>query len=848
MASVRYRFGHFELQPDERRLLAHGQALHLGPHAFDLLVALVGQSGHLVTKDELLDRVWGKVVVEDNTLQAHISALRKMLGAKAITTVSGRGYRFTEDVTPIRATAGSATEPKHNLPHALTSFIGREREIAQLTQLLGGTRLLTLTGAGGCGKTRLAIQLAKQHAHAYADGAWIAELAALTDAALLPQSVASVLGIKEKVGERLIDTLAQSLAPRSVLLVLDNAEHLIEACAELAESLLRRCARLVILATSREPLGITGELTYRIPSLSVPEESDAMPESIAAFESARLFIDRAQLQSPYFVVTAQNSGAVASICRRLDGIALALELAAARVRSMSVEQLSRRLDRRFDVLTEGSRTALPRHRTLRSLIDWSYELLSEREKAILRRVSVFSGGWTLEGAQRVCGEGGADASDVFDLLASLADKNLIHVETHDNAARYSQLETVRHYARDRLRDSNEEAAAQRAHLAHSVTLAETAEPNLGGAEQATWLDRLEMERDNLRSALSFAASCGDPRGLRLAAAVWRFWLIRGYFSEGRGLLEEQLARSTDSSELGVRGKALHGTAVLSTRMGDAATAQRLGEESLDIRRRTGDRPGMAATLGGLGNVLFHLRQYEASRARHEESLAIYRELGIREGTASELNNLGLAVAAMKDFEGARRLYEEALVLRREMGDRWGLAASLLNLADIQYEVGALESAREMCDLGEKAYREVGDQQGLARALRHHAFVVCDQGDSDGAFALAKTSLATVGDSVNTCEALFVLGYAISKNQPREASTVWGAVERSREELELMFSPYVRERHERVVARAREAMGDNAAFDLAWCEGRAMTLDRALDFALSIGRAGATGSQKEVGSR
>ena len=285
-ASVRYRFGRFELQPDERRLLAAGTPVHLGPHALDLLTALAVRSGHLVTKDELLQRVWGKVVVAENTLQVHISALRKVLGPDSIATVSGRGYRFTLEVTQFGAATAPAAAPKHNLPHDLTSFIGREKAIAELAQLLGRARLLTLTGSGGCGKTRLAIQLARQQAHAYPDGAWLVELAALTDAALLPQTVASVLGVKEKPGARLIDTIAEYLAPRALLLVLDNAEHLIEPCAQLSESLLQRCARLTILATSRERLRITGEQTYRVPSLSVPDEaSDTTPESIAAYES-----------------------------------------------------------------------------------------------------------------------------------------------------------------------------------------------------------------------------------------------------------------------------------------------------------------------------------------------------------------------------------------------------------------------------------------------------------------------------------------------------------------------------------------------------------------------------------
>src|SRR5258706_4748213 len=607
-ASVGYRFGHFEVQPDERRLLAGGQLVHLGAHAFDLLVALVERSGHLVTKDDLLGRVWGRVIVEENTLQSHISALRKVLGREAITTVSGRGYRFALEVTRFSATATAAT-PNHNLPHVLASFIGREKEIAELSQLLGNARLLTLTGAGGCGKTRLAIVLAKQQVHAYPDGAWLVELAAITEAALLPQAGATVPGIKERAGARLLDTLAEYLASRALLLVLDNAEHLIEACAQVSESLLQRCPRLVILVTSRERLGITGEQTYRVPSLSVPdEESDTTPESIAAYESARLFIERARLQQPQFAITARNAGAIASICRRLDGIALAIELAAPGVRTHTIEELCHRLDKRFELLAEGSRTALPRHRTLRSLIDWSYELLRDDEKTMLQRVSVFAGGWSLDAAEEVCANDVVGKNEVRGLLSSLVDKSLVVPEQEDAQTRYRLLETVRQYARDRLEDTGGRAAVRVRHRDYYLSLAEEADPKLRGAEQAEWLRHLEDEHENLRAGLEWSlAEAGSKGGLRLCGALQRFWWTRGHFSEGRQWCTRVLCKDGAEARTRERAHALNAAGVLSFDQSDYPAARALPEESLAIRPELRHRSGIPSSLEGLAAVVASLR-------------------------------------------------------------------------------------------------------------------------------------------------------------------------------------------------------------------------------------------------
>src|SRR6266403_2981132 len=480
----RYRFGPFELQPDNRRLLKDDATILLRPRTFNLLVALIERAGHLVTKHELLDQVWPKMVVEEGALYVQVSVLRKLLGANAITTVSGGGYRFSLPVTRDDAEATGASRSKHNLPYQLTSFVGRVQEIAQLEELVTANRLVTLTGAGGAGKTRLAIEVANPLVEAFADGVWLVELAALSDPRLVPKAVAQALEVKEQPARPVLETLGDYLASKKLLLVLDNAEHLLEGCVQFVDLIVSRCSDIAVLVTSREHLGMAGELTYRVPSLTVPGRGDSFaPDTLLAYEGVRLFVDRARLLRPDFSITAENAAPLASICHRLDGIPLAIELAAPRLRSMSVVELNERLDQRFALLTDGSRAALPRHRTLRSMIDWSYDLLTDVEQAMLRRVSVFAGGWTMAAAEHVCTGDGIEKSDTIGLLTSLIDKNLIITEEHEGATRYRMLETIRQYALDRLREAGEEARWRNRHFAWVLALGEESCKPLTGPDQ-----------------------------------------------------------------------------------------------------------------------------------------------------------------------------------------------------------------------------------------------------------------------------------------------------------------------------------------------------------------------------
>jgi len=789
---VRYRFSRFELQPDERRLLDAGVPVALKPRAFDLLSTLVEAEGRLLTKDELLARVWPKVIVEEAALQMQVSALRKVLGRDAIVTVAGRGYRLALDVAGVDADPAAALAgPRHNLPQPLTRFIGREQQLAELRTLLGSARLLTLTGSGGCGKTRLAIQLAAGLAGAYPDGVWLVELAALAEPALVPQAAAQVLGLKDEPGRHLAQTIAEHLAPRHLLLVLDNAEHLLEACAQLSDAVLRASAKASVLVTSRERLGIMGELTYRVPPLSAPGlEEQAALERVSASESVQLFTERARLQQSRFAVTAENAAAVASICRRLDGMPLAIELAAARLRSMPVQEVSRHLDQRFDLLTGGSRTALPRHQTLRSLIDWSYDLLSNAEQALLCRVSIFSGSWTLEAAEQVCVGDGIDGKDVLDLLTSLADRSLVLTQEHRGAARYGLLETVRHYARDRLAERGEEAALARRHVDHMLALAEAAVPELRGMDQGAWLERLDAEHDNLRAALAWCCAPGGDAvaGLRLATALGRFWLSRGHLGEGRRWLSVLMGAAPSGQDSPSLAHALRWSGFLAMYQGDYPAARELQEQALAIYRRSGDRLGIARALTNLGMLLAEEQaDLPAAKGLFEESLAMAREIGDQQRISTALTNLGLVAYLQGHHSAAQALYEEALVIQRRLGDRDTIAALSNNLGAALCLQGDHSRGKAMYKEALAIWDEVGSKAGLVSSLEEFA------------------------------------GLAWLQGEPARAARLWGRMERLREETGIAGSPRARSNTNPHIPAARAALGDDA-FESAWAEGRALALD------------------------
>jgi len=687
----------------------------------------------------------------------------------------------------------------NNLPEQVASFVGRARELDELLQRLSQARLLTLYGSGGVGKTRLLLQLAGAVLGEFPDGAWVVELAPLADPKLVPQTVATVLGLKEVPGTPITQTLAEHLKDRRALLLLDNCEHLLDACAPLAEALLRACPQVKMLASSREALGIGGEQVFRVPSLALPEpDRKATPESIAQSEAVQLFVDRVALVRPDFRLTDRNAPSIASICRRLDGIPLAIELAAARMRSLSAEEINRRLDQRFLLLTGGSRTALPRQQTLRSLIDWSYDLLQEPERLALQRLSVFAEGWTEAAAAQVCAGEGVQLHDVPDLLASLCDKSLVLAEERDDHTRYRLLETVRQYARERLLEQMNGETVRGRHLECYLQQAEQAAAGLQGAEQMRWLRDLEEEHDNLRAALEWSLVASTPaaatNGLRLCAALQRFWLMRGHLSEGRACCARVL-QMTAEVPTRERADALNAAGVLAYHQHDHAAAREQHTQSLAVRRALGDRRGAAISLNNLGMLAADRGDLGAARELHEESLAIARELGNRNGIARSLGNLGMVALDRQDLVSARILFEDSLAMLRQLEDKDGIAISLHLLGDVARKAGDLGSARAC----------FAESLAILRGLGHKVRIV-----------YSLDELAAVAGALGS---------------PPAAARLWGAAERLREEMGSPAGPGELAGDARVAA-ARAVLQDDAAFDLAWREGRAWSLDQAIAYALA----------------
>ncbi|MCS7197191.1 MAG: tetratricopeptide repeat protein [Candidatus Bipolaricaulota bacterium] len=723
----------------------------------------------------------------------------------------------------------------NNLPIQLTSFIGREREMREVKELLKQTRLLTLTGSGGCGKTRLALQVAADLLEEYPDGIWFVDLSVLADPALVPSTVAATLGIHEEPGRPALTTLAEALKPRTLLLILDNCEHLVTACAQLAETLLRTCPTLKILATSREALGIAGEVAWRVPSLSLPQPHELThPDSLARitrYEAIRLFIERAEAASPEFRVTPQNIRAIAQICQRLDGIPLAIELAAARVKALSVEQIAARLDDRFRLLTGGSRTALPRQQTLRAMMDWSYELLNERERTLFRRLSTFAGGFTLEAAEAICADEQIPVHEIMDLLLNLVSKSLVVFSDED--ARYRLLETVRQYARDKLLETGEAVQVRTRHRDWFLALAERAESALQGPDQALWLKRLELEHDNLRAALEWSST--DPEtGLRLASALWLFWYLRGYVSEGREWLKQFLEKAPEAPS-SLRAKALYGASMLARAQDDYALATKLLEESLALYRAAKDNRGVALALGNLGIIAFARGDYARATKLHEESLEHFRQLHDKIGIASALSELGNVALYQNDLERAERLLEESLALSRAAQDDQGIALALRRLGAVLFQKGERARAKALLQESLELYRGLGAVPGLASVFNSLGMVALQEGDLQRAGTLLRQSLAhyrDVGDKWHIALCLDRLAQvAAAQGDWKRAVRLMGAEEALREAIGAPLPPSEHAGHEQTLTKAHEHL-DEESFAAAWADGYAMKFEEAIAYALS----------------
>ncbi|MBI5716167.1 MAG: tetratricopeptide repeat protein [Burkholderiales bacterium] len=578
----------------------------------------------------------------------------------------------------------------NNLAQQLNSFVGRERELAEVRALLAKTRLLTLLGMGGIGKSRLSVQLGAELLDEYPDGVWLVELAPLADPLLVPQALASVLGVKEEQGSSVTDALLSYVRDKTLLVILDNCEHVVHACADLAKRLLQAAPGVRVLGSSRDVLQVAGETAYQVPTLSVPGDEGAEVEErtvppahlarLARHEAVRLFMDRASAVQPALRLTAQNAGAVASICRQLDGIPLALELAAARTRALSVQAIAARLADRFRLLVSGDRTVLPRQRTLRALIDWSFDLLDEAERMLFRRLSVFAGGWTLESAEAVCEGGGIESPHVLDLLARLVEKSLVVMDA--GGTRYRMLETVRAYALEKLVEAGDEAATRGRHLEHFLGLAETARPHLAGPVQSLWLKRLDQERENFIAAHDWCGRAEEcaMQGLQLVFVLKTYWRIRGLLGLGQRITVEASMREAARPRGFARCRVLCDAGQLTYFMGRYDESRRYLEESHAIAMEIGDRGRMAAVLQPLGTVYVALGERARARATYESAVMLAREVGEPRQLAAALNGLAQLHHADGSLEVAQPLYEQVLAIARDLGDQESIAIAQLNRA------------------------------------------------------------------------------------------------------------------------------------------------------------------------
>jgi predicted ATPase/class 3 adenylate cyclase len=787
-------------------------------------VAAVGHGGQVLVSEAaaVLVRDWLPPGAALTDLGSH--RLKDLGRPERIFQLHGAGLQA--EFPPLRSLDNLALP--NNLPAQLSVFIGRDREVAEVRALVESSRLVTLTGAGGAGKTRLGLQVAAELLDGSGDGVWLVELAAVTDEDAVAPAVSEALRLAAQPGRPVLETLLDALAPQDVLIVLDNCEHLIGACAKTAELIVRRCPRVRLLATSREPLGVGGETIYRVPSLSLPGPDDTGPAAAGSSDAVALFADRTRASGVALSVDEQTASVVVSVCRRLDGMPLAIELAAARLRSMSLGELHDRLDQRFRLLTGGSRTALKRQQTLRATIGWSYSLLTGTEQLMLARLSVFAGSFGLDAAEAVCGFGDLDVLDVAGLLGSLVDKSLVVAEQAGAGLRYRLLETIRLFAAERLAEAGEEAAAvTAAHCAHYLAVAEAAAAHLAGPGQGSWLARLDADQANLRRAAQHAADGPDGTAvvLRLGVALWRYWQTRSRDQEAFALLAPVLGRPDAGADPGLFAAALFAAAW------NVPAARHFAEQAVQVARPLGDDRLLISALTALCKAHYWAGELEAALPFGQESVERARRLGddVLLGVS-----LLIYLIPLGTIDPARcpPLYAEAFACTGRSGDHL-IDCDLHNNAAVTAQAsGDLPAARAHLDAAARAARQIGWQ--AVHLSVNLGDVQRAEGDMDGARSTWQAALPTLrrnGDILWMATAWHGLALlAGDAGDWHRAAVLHGAAQALRDRT---GGPWIeeiaRELRDRL-DQARAHLGDEQ-LERAYAQGMALSLDQALDLAL-----------------
>jgi non-specific serine/threonine protein kinase len=784
-APAAIEFGRFSVLPHRRELLAEGRPLELGGRAFDVLMVLIEASGAVVSKDALIERVWPNRVVEENSLQAQISALRRAFATDRdlIRTIAGRGYQFTGEIRTVsatpnaQATAGmpqpalTPSRPPTNLPEPVSELIGRDVELDEILDLSTSHRLVTLTGAGGIGKTRLGFEAARHLLPSFADGVWAIELAPLSDPELVPVAVATALGLELASGTASPQSVATALGAKQLMLVLDNCEHVVDAAARMAEALLRANPAARVIATSREPLRVEGEWVYPVPPLAVPAEGSPDGEDPLRYGAVLLFVERASAATPSFSPDARVAATMAGICRRLDGIPLAIELAAARAAVLGIAGLAARLDDRFTLLTGGRRTALPRHQTLRATLDWSYELLPEPERLVLRRLAVFAGGFTMPAASAVAADDAMAASEVVDCVTSLVPKSLVSADAGGAMVRYRLLETTRAYALEKLVQAGEFDAAARRHAERYRDLFEGAEAEAETRSTDEWLADYVPRMDNLRAALNWAFSdTGDVKlGVALASVATDFWLtvsllseccdwgvkalahlgtaegtrdemvlqcglglaltyVRGMTQEARSALTRALTLSEALADFHYRFRALYGLWLFALRVVDFRECLALAHQYELLAETTGDSAASAIADWMLGVSRYYLGEHASAaanlqRARAGYPMALRRGDLIRFGVhmhVSALSYQAVTFWALGFADKAMQASQDAIQEARGVNHPVSLCIALTLSSIMLVKLGDLKRAEGCID-------ELIDHAGKHALIPYYAQGLCSKG-------------------------------------------------------------------------------------------------------------------------